>query len=580
MYAGIETANMITPIAALITWGLSFAGVNKYVKSHSTHDDNGFYMLFSIFVSLAVAIAVAASSKLLIVQTAPVGMGLATSANVIMAIAVVIIWGTSFVGITRYMKSHSVQYDNGFYMLLSAAASLAVAIVAAVAGSKLLIVQTAPVGMGLATTANVIMAIAVVIIWGTSFVGITRYMKSHSAQYDNGFYMLLSTAASLAVAIVAVAAGSRISMMQTAPVDFGFGITPVDAGLFAIFLIVLAAPFKVKLAEKNLEAFLFVMGCLAVTISSKWGFDLVKLAFEEPIVKGIVPAVLVAGLAFFYGKGAFQSFINGLLKTVPMPMLVFGIVFLCGMISSVITAIITSLFLVEIVNLMPMERKDKINLVIITCFSIGLGAVLTPLGEPLSTIAIVKLSGAPYHAGFWYLFDQLGVLIIMGCALCAAFGAFYVGKGATTAEVQQITDEGGVREVIMRAVKVYAFVAALFFLGAGMETLIYKYFTHIPDFILYWVNMVSAILDNATLTAAEIAPAMSQTQITAALMGLLIFGGMLIPGNIPNIISAGKLGITSSEYAKLGVPMGLVLGAIFYVLVFVLKFTPTLGIGA
>ncbi len=269
MYAGIETANMITPIAALITWGLSFAGVNKYVKSHSTHDDNGFYMLFSIFVSLAVAIAVAASSKLLIVQTAPVGMGLATSANVLMAIAVVVIWGTSFVGITRYMKSHSVQYDNGFYMLLSAAASLAVAIVAAVAGSKLLMVQTAPVGMGLATSANVIMAIAVVIIWGISFVGITRYMKSHSAQYDNGFYMLLSTAASLAVAIVAVAAGSRISMMQTAPVDLGFGVTPVDAGLFAIFLIVLAAPFKVKLAEKNLEAFLFVMGCLAVELISK-----------------------------------------------------------------------------------------------------------------------------------------------------------------------------------------------------------------------------------------------------------------------------------------------------------------------
>ena len=579
MYAGMETANMITPIAALITWGLSFAGVNKYVRSHSTQTDNGFYTLFAIFASLAVAIAVAASSNLLIMQTAPADMSLVTSANIILAIAAVIIWGISFIGITRYLKSHLAQHDNGFLSLLSTAASLAVAIVAVTVGSKLLIVQNAPADMSLATSANIILAIAAVIIWGISFIGITRYLKSHLAQHDNGFLSLLSTAASLAVAIVAVAVGSRILMMQTAPVDL-FGVTPVDICLFAIFLIVLAAPFKVKLAEKNLEAFLFVMGCLAVTITSKWGFDLVKLAFEEPIVKGIVPAVLVAGLAFFYGKGAFQSFINGLVKTVPMPMLVFGIVFICGMISSVITAIITSLFLVEIVNLMPMERKNKINLVIITCFSIGLGAVLTPLGEPLSTIAIVKLSGAPYHASFWYLFDQLGVLIILGCALCAAFGAFYVGKGAAMAEVQQIADEDGVREVIMRAVKVYFFVAALFFLGAGMETLIYKYFTHIPDFILYWVNMVSAILDNATLTAAEIAPAMSQTQINAALMGLLIFGGMLIPGNIPNIISAGKLGITSKEYAKLGVPMGLALGAIFYALVFVLKFTPTLGLGA
>ena len=45
-------------------------------------------------------------------------------------------------------------------------------------------------------------------------------------------------------------------------------VTAVDIGLFAIFLIVLAAPFKVKLAEKNLEAFLFVMGACAVTITT------------------------------------------------------------------------------------------------------------------------------------------------------------------------------------------------------------------------------------------------------------------------------------------------------------------------
>ena len=48
-------------------------------------------------------------------------------------------------------------------------------------------------------------------------------------------------------------------------------------------------------------------------------------------------------------------------------------------------------------------------------------------------------------------------------------------------------------------------------------------------------------------------------------MGLLIAGGMLIPGNIPNIISAGKLGISSKEWAKLGVPLGLVLMAIYFV---------------
>ena len=133
------------------------------------------------------------------------------------------------------------------------------------------------------------------------------------------------------------------------------------------------------------------------------------------------------------------------------------------------------------------------------------------------------------------------------------------------------------RDVFVRAGKVWLFVSALFLLGAGMEVLIFKYFTKIPDYVLFWVNMVSAILDNATLTAAEISPAMSQSQINAALYGLLISGGMLIPGNIPNIISAGKLGITSSEWAKLGVPMGLALNAIYFVVVFVLGFNPRLG---
>ena len=215
MYAGIETASVIASIAALISWGLSFAGINKYLRMHSTHDDNGFYMLFSIFVSLAVAIAVAAGSKLLMVQTAPSGMGLVTTANIILAIAVMIIWGISFLGITRHLKNHSTQKDNGFLMLLSTAASLAVAIAAAAAGSRLLTMQTAPSGMGLLTTANITLAIAVVAIWGISFVGITRHLKYHSTQTDNGFYVLLSAAASLVVAIAAAAVGSRISMLQS-----------------------------------------------------------------------------------------------------------------------------------------------------------------------------------------------------------------------------------------------------------------------------------------------------------------------------------------------------------------------------
>ena len=100
---------------------------------------------------------------------------------------------------------------------------------------------------------------------------------------------------------------------------------------------------------------------------------------------------------------------------------------------------------------------------------------------------------------------------------------------------------------------------ALIFLGAGFKPFIDAYLIMLLSQILVWVNMVSAILDNATLAAAEIGPSLSVAQIKSALLGLLISGGMLIPGNIPNIIAAHALHITSTEWARLGVPLGLII---------------------
>jgi len=367
---------------------------------------------------------------------------------------------------------------------------------------------------------------------------------------------------------------------------------PLDIGLFVIVLIVLVGPFMVKKIEHNLEAFLFVMGVLAVTISSfyskealealgysehqmeliGWNMEIVMEAVKEPIIKGIVPAVLVAGLLFHYGRSYAQKGMNSLTQVVPAKVIVFLIVVILGLSSSIITAIIASLLLVELMNCMPFERQTKINLIIIACFSIGLGAVLTPVGEPLSTIAITKLQGEPYNAGFFFLFNQLAIYIIPGCLAMGLLAMFFTGKSKPVECKVSEEEDGGLKDVVVRAIKVYIFVMALLLLGAGMKVVIDKYMLGISPQILYWVNMISAILDNATLTAAELSPAMSMTQIQAVLMGLLISGGMLIPGNIPNIISAGKLGISSKEWAKLGVPLGLILMAVYFVWIFFIPF--------
>src|SRR6185437_10471878 len=89
-------------------------------------------------------------------------------------------------------------------------------------------------------------------------------------------------------------------------------------------------------------------------------------------------------------------------------------------------------------TVLPLHRRAEINLTIVACFAIGLGAALTPLGEPLSTIVVSKLSGAPYHAGFYYLFNLLALYVIPAVALLATVATFLVqeqpgGTGETLA---------------------------------------------------------------------------------------------------------------------------------------------------
>src|SRR5699024_3054000 len=122
-------------------------------------------------------------------------------------------------------------------------------------------------------------------------------------------------------------------------------------------------------------------------------------------------------------------------------------------------------------------------------------------------------------------------------------------------------------EIIIRSLKIFLFVMALTFLGASFEPFNEKYVLGLNPLLMYWINTVSAVLDNATLAAAEVSPAMNEETVKDILMGLLFSGGILIPGNIPNIIAAGKLKITSIQWAKIGVPVGLIAMAIYFMII-------------
>jgi predicted cation transporter len=340
-------------------------------------------------------------------------------------------------------------------------------------------------------------------------------------------------------------------------------------GLIAVFVLVLVLPFRVRVVEENLEVFFLVMGISAVTISGLWSFELVEEALLAPISIGGLPigifqVVLLAGLFIYAFNRKIYSAIIRLLSIVGVPVFVFVIIVALGLISSLISVIVTAVILSEIVSAVPLDRKKQIELVVITCFAVGLGASLTPVGEPLSTIAISKLKGEPYHADFFFLFDLLGIYIIPAIIVLGLYGAYRV-RGVKTDRMSIPEYTETLRTVIVRAIRVYIFVSALILLGGGLSPLVVWFFTKIPPEILYWVNTVSAILDNATLTAAEIGPELSIMQIKSALISLLISGGMLIPGNIPNIVSAGRLKIRMNEWARIGVPLGTVILIVYFV---------------
>jgi predicted cation transporter len=276
---------------------------------------------------------------------------------------------------------------------------------------------------------------------------------------------------------------------------------------------------------------------------------------------------------FFYNR--FNSGVLALEKKISTKVFIFILVLAVGLLSSVISVILTSVLLAEIAAALPLSKKERIRLIVVACFAAGLGAILTPLGEPMATILVQRLSGPPYNAGFFFPVSHFAIYVVPGVIAFALFAAIWIGRKKQSVDADdRITDNVAgsceysetVKTIIMRAVKVFAFVAALVLLGEGFRPLIVWFFTRVPAAALYWINILSAVLDNATMTAIEINPNMTIEQITAIVMGLLIAGGMLIPGNIPNIVSCSRLKIGMREWALIGIPIGLVTMVVYFLI--------------
>jgi predicted cation transporter len=316
-------------------------------------------------------------------------------------------------------------------------------------------------------------------------------------------------------------------------------------------LTVLLGPILVEPIERNIEFFFLVAGTITSVVMGQFSSALIRTALREPIA--LTSAVLVFGMAFRLLRVQLDRLFSLAVIMFGQRCLCFGLTIILGLLAGFITAVVAALVFAEAVALLKMDRSAEVAATVFGCFAIGLGAVTTPLGMPASTLVLAAL-----HADFWYLARLLGPFVIAGIVL-VAIPTLFIQKGKGRSALHLVAESDSWAPVLIRAGKVYIFIVGLVGLSAGLRPVVDAYVRHLPGELLFWINTISAVVDNATLAAVEIGPALSHNQQRFAMLGLLISGGMLIPGNIPNIVAASRLGITSREWAAHGLRTGMLL---------------------
>jgi predicted cation transporter len=174
-------------------------------------------------------------------------------------------------------------------------------------------------------------------------------------------------------------------------------------------------------------------------------------------------------------------------------------IFVIASISSIITAIVGALVLVEVIGLLHLAGEKRIRVTVAGCFAIGMGASLTPLGEPLSTLAARALD---LH--FLGLFELLAPWVFPGVLLSSIVAGVFA-RG----EYDEAPADAHVRQtygaIFFQAGKVFAFIAGLVMISSAYGPIANEYVSKMSNDLLFWANTVSAALDNATLVSKSTA---------------------------------------------------------------------------
>jgi predicted cation transporter len=333
---------------------------------------------------------------------------------------------------------------------------------------------------------------------------------------------------------------------------------------FVILSALLAGPLIFAPLEHNLESFCFALGMIAVTLSRQWEWHLLRKAILDPMP--ITITVIVAGILFSALRPVLDRSFGVIRRLLPRPLLASFVVLLIGLLSSAITAVVAALMLVEGIGLMGLGPAERTRVTVLGCFAIGFGSALTPIGGPLATLAASAM-----NLNFAGLFRLLSWWVFPGVAAASMLTAYYArGPYDLVAVAAGAGPHERPRQALLQGLRIFMFIAGLILIGKACAPLASRYVDKLSDGALFWANIISAALDNSTLVAVEFQH-ISRDRAQAALISLLVSGGMLIPGNVPNIVCASKLGMHSSEWARTGLPIGLVMLGIYFAVLLIVS---------
>ena len=323
-----------------------------------------------------------------------------------------------------------------------------------------------------------------------------------------------------------------------------------------VIVVVLLGPIFSETIEQNVEVFFLLVGLLTAYVMGQFDTALIRGALTGPL--SFTAAVLAFGAAFRLLADYVDRLFGSVIRLLAPRILYFCLAIVLGFLAALITPVVSALVFVEAISMLRCERWSEIVATVLACFAIGFGGGLTPLGMPCIAVVLRSL-----HADFWYFTHLLGPFVVVGIVLAAVpilFLPFSAGKPLNASREK----DSWMTVLLIRPGRVYVFIAGLVALSDGLRPVVNAYVHRLPAELLFWINSVSAVVDNSTMAVVEISPSLSVHQQRAAFLGLLISGGALVTGNIPNIVAASRLGITSREWASVGVRAA----AVFLILCF------------